>query len=143
MPPDPVPNLATKPPPSYLSAQPRMPGAISGVPTGPGPTPVTAPGAGAGTAAAASAIVKGVLPALHNALNAFPPGTKEYSAVLNMLKAAEIFGKPAENNLVPAGILQMANANKNQSSPLAASPAPLPPAPLPGATPAAGTSLEE
>jgi len=61
-----------------------------------------------------------------------------------MLKAAEIFGKPADNNLVPAGILQLAQATKNQSSPLAASPAPIPPRPLPGGpepTGASGTPL--
>lgn len=85
-----------------------------------GASPMLSPGGGGGNMAAAVAQVKAVMGPLHQALAAFPVGTKEYKAVLRMLNAAgPVFGQAQEGNLVPAAITQMANAAKTGGSPLA------------------------
>ena len=90
------------------------------------------PGAGKGNAAASGAQVKAVMGPLHQALAAFPPGSKEYKAVLRALTSLEpIFGPPQEGNLVPAAVQQMGNAAQG-NSPLASVAPGLKPA-LPGA----------
>ena len=119
------------------SPTPKLPGNMAGSPSGPGPSPALSPGAGAGNQAAAGAIIKSVIPALHQALMAFPVNSEPYKAVdkaLSFLTPA--FGVSNEKNLVPAGILQMANAAKSGATPLAGAAPPLKSAPPPGAAPA-------
>jgi hypothetical protein len=71
------------------------------------------PGAGAGNEAAADAMVKAVIPALHKAMSAYQVGSKKYAAVLNSLRALTAnFGKETSQPMVPAAILQMAQAAK-------------------------------
>jgi hypothetical protein len=85
---------------------------------------MTSPGAGAGNTAAANAIVKSVLPALHNALNAFPVGDKKYKAVMKAVQVLGTeFGQSEDKNLVPAGIQQMAAAAQ-KGGPVVNAPAP-------------------
>ena len=92
------------------------------------------PGAGKGNAAASGAQVKAVMGPLHQALAAFPPGSKEYKAVLRALTSLEpIFGPPQEGNLVPAAVQQMGNAAQQGNSPLASVAPGLKPAPPAGA----------
>jgi hypothetical protein len=95
-----------------------------------------APGNGAGNEAAADAMVHAILPAMHKALSAYPVGSKKYAAVLNALRALTAnFGKEQSSGMVPAAIMQMAQASKG-GSPMGAAPPPgLAPAPAPGATP--------
>lgn len=115
-------------------AAPSLPGNIAGSPAGPGASPVLAPGAGAGNQAAAGAILKGIIPALHKGLMAFPVNSPQYKAVDKALAAlTPVFGQATDQNLVPAGILQQANAAKAGTTPLAAAAPPLAPAAPPGA----------
>lgn len=113
---------------------PQLPGNVSGTPLSPGASPMLSPGAGKGNAAASGAQVKAVMGPLHQALAAFPPGSKEYKAVLRALTSLEpIFGPPQEGNLVPAAVQQMGNAAQQGSSPLASVAPGLKPAPPAGA----------
>jgi hypothetical protein len=80
-------------------------------------------------------MLKGVIPALHQGLMAFPVNSPEYKAVDKALAAlTPVFGKANDQNLVPAAILQQAQAAKAGASPLAAAAPPLKPAAPPVAT---------
>ena len=111
---------------------PQLPGAMAGSAPGPGPSPVLSPGGGAGNQAAASGILKSIIPALHNALSAFPVNSPQYKAVDKALAAlTPAFGAPQDSNIVPASIMALAQAAKagksplsNAAPPLAASPPP-------------------
>ena len=115
------------------SSPPVLPGSMAGSPPGPGASPVVSPGGGAGNGAAATAMMKAVMPAMHQALMAFPVGSKEYKAVLRALTSlTPIFGQAQERNLVPASLVQLAQAAKT-GGPIASAPPPgLAPAPPPG-----------
>ncbi len=90
-----------------------LPGAMAGSPQGPGSSPVAAPGAGAGNVAAAVAALKGAFPLLYKLLAAFPPGSEDWKAVSDMIKAGgKIVGKTQDESLVPSAIQQMAMASK-------------------------------
>lgn len=90
-----------------------MPGSLAGGPSGPGGSPVAASGGGAGNKAAADALVKAMIPGLHKALSAYPPESKEYKAVLRALSALTANFKGAEEeSMVPAALLQLAQAQK-------------------------------
>ena len=112
---------------------------MAGGPTGPGASPALAPGGGAGNEAAADALIQGILPAMHKALSAYPVGSKKYAAVLNALRALTAnFGREQTQGLVPAAIMQMAQAAKG-GTPMSAAPPPgIAPAPAPGAPPPGG-----
>lgn len=115
-------------PTAAAAAGPKMPGNMAGGPSGPGNSPAMSPGAGAGNEAAADAMVKAVIPALHKAMSAYPVGSKKYSAMLNALRALTAnFGKETQQPMVPAAILQMAQAAKS-GGPMANAP-PMPIAP--------------
>jgi hypothetical protein len=79
------------------------------------------PGAGAGNKAAAVQSVKAVMPMLLKASMAFEAGSKEQQALLRAMSSLNpIFGKAEGANMVPAGLAQMAMANKGgamQSAP--------------------------
>jgi len=91
----------------------KMPGAITGGPSGPGASPVTSPGDGAGSEAAADAMLQAIMPALHKALSAYQVGSKKYIAVTRAITAlAANFGKSNQQSMVPAALLQMAQAGK-------------------------------
>lgn len=106
---------------------------MAGSPAGPGPSPALAPGAGAGNQAAAHAALKASVAQLHQALMAFPVNSPEYIAVDKSLALlTPIFGKADHSNLVPAAILQQANAAKAGASPVGQGAPPLQPAPPPG-----------
>lgn len=114
-------------------ATPSLPGSMAGSPAGPGPSPALSPGAGAGNQAAASAILKSVIPSLHQALMAFAPNSPTYKAVDKALAAlTPVFGAQQGQNLVPAAILQQAQAAKSGASPISSAAPPLAPAPPPG-----------
>lgn len=82
---------------------------------------------------ASRAVIQSVIPQLHKALMALPVNSPEYQAVDKALAAlTPKFGQPDGKNLVPAAILQQANAAKSGATPLAASAPPLAPAPPPG-----------
>ncbi len=106
---------------------------MAGPPPGPGASPVVSPGSGAGNTAAAGAMMKAVMPAMHQALMAFPVGSKEYKAVLRALTSlTPIFGQSQDRNLVPPALLQLAQAAKS-GGPIASAPPPgIAPAPPPG-----------
>lgn len=110
----------------------KFPGSMAGSPAGPGASPVLSPGGGAGNAAAASGILKSIIPALHNALTAFPVNSPQYKAVDKALSAlTPAFGAPQDGNLVPSSIMQLAQAAKSGQSPLAGAAPPLKAAPPP------------
>jgi hypothetical protein len=96
---------------------------------------MVSPGGGAGNQAAARGILKSVIPSLHQALMVFPVNGPEYKAIDRALAAlTPAFGKSADGNLVPAALLQQANAVKQGGgSPLGGSAPPLSPSPPPGA----------
>lgn len=82
------------------------------------------PGGGAGNKAAAIQTVKGLLPGLIMASMAFESGSKEQQAILRAVSSLNpIFGKAAGENMVPAGLAQMATMAK-QGSPMSAAPPP-------------------
>lgn len=119
-----------------MPPKPALPGNPAGGPGGPGASPAMSPGAGAGNEAAADALVKAILPGMHKALQAYPVGSKKYSAVLNALRALTAnFGKEDQGALVPAAIQQMASAAKG-SAPLST------PTPPPGIAPAPPPGME-
>jgi hypothetical protein len=91
------------------------------------------PGAGAGNKAAAMQQVKAVIPALLIASMAFESGGKEQQALLRAISSLNpIFGKAEGQNMVPAGLATMAQANKQ--GPLSAAPPPgISPSPKPPA----------
>jgi hypothetical protein len=92
------------------------------------------PGGGAGNRAAAIASIKAVMPLILKAAMAFDAGSKEQQAVLRAVQSLNpIFGKAEGENLVPAGIQQIAQAARSHS-PIAGAP---PPGLAPGA-PAGG-----
>lgn len=118
-----------------MAQVPVLPGNMAGSPSGPGASPAMSPGAGAGNAAATAAMVKSVIPSLHRALSALPINSPEYKAVDKALAAlTPAFGQQEGKNLVPAAILQQAQAAKSGSSPLGSAAPPLQPAPPPGAS---------
>ena len=99
------------------------------------------PGRGAGNEAAADAMIKAVIPALHKAMSAYEIGSKKYAAVLNAIRALTAnFGKEQQGAMVPAAIMQMAQAAKS-GGPMGTAPpppiAPQEPSGPPGAEPAA------
>lgn len=80
---------------------------------GAGDSPATSPGAGAGNTAAAVASLKAVFPLLYKLLSAFSPGSDDWKAVSDMIKAGgKIVGKANNESLVPSAIQQMAMAAK-------------------------------
>ncbi len=129
------------PPAGSLPGKPSLPGNMAGGPAGPGASPALAPGDGAGNAAAADALVKAIIPALHKALSAYPIGSKQYKGVMRALSSLTAeFGQENKGSMVPAAIMQMAQAAKG-GSPMAAAPPPgIAPAGGPG--PAGGPSPE-
>jgi len=111
------------PPPAPPPGGPSMPGSPAGGPGGPGGSPVMSPGGGAGNKAAAVQSVKAVMPMLLKASMAFEAGSKEQQALLRAMSSLNpIFGKAEQANMVPAGLAQMAMANKQ--GPLSAAPPP-------------------
>jgi hypothetical protein len=81
------------------------------------------PGGGAGNKAAAVQSVKAVMPLILKAAMAFEGGSKEQQALLRAAAALNpVFGKAEGANMVPAGLAQMAMANKQ--GPLSAAPPP-------------------
>jgi hypothetical protein len=114
----------------------KLPGAITGGPSGPGASPVTSPGDGAGSEAAADAMIQALMPALHKALTAYQVGGKKYIAVTRAITAlAANFGKSNQQSMVPAALLQMAQAGKTGQAMGGATP---PPSIAPAAGAAAG-----
>lgn len=112
---------------------PAMPGGMAGSPAGPGASPVVSPGAGAGNQAAASAAVKAAVAQLHQALMAFPVNSPNYKAVDQALaKLTPMFGGAEQSNLVPAAILQQAQAAKSGQTPVGSAAPPMAPSPPPG-----------
>lgn len=92
---------------------PALPGSPAGAPPNPGASPMAAPGAGAGNTAAAIAQLKAAFPLLYKLLSVFPPGSEEWKAVSDMIKAGgKIVGKHTDEHLVPSAIQQMALAAK-------------------------------
>lgn len=114
-----------------MPPKPALPGNMAGGPTGPGASPALAPGDGAGNMAAADAMVKAIIPALHKALSAYPIGSKQYKGVMRALSSLTAeFGQENKQSMVPAAIMQMAQAAKGGT--------PMPGAPPPGIAPTAG-----
>lgn len=96
-----------------------------------------APGGGAGNKAAATQQVKAVIPALLIASMAFEAGSKEQQSLLRAISSLNpIFGKAEGQNMVPAGLATMAQANKQ--GPLSAAP---PPGISPSSKPPAGMDI--
>ncbi len=94
-----------------------------GGPGGPGGSPMLSPGGGAGNKAAAMQQVKVVIPALLMASMAFESGSKEQQALLRAIQSLNpIFGKAEGANMVPAGLVSLAQASKQ--GPLSAAPPP-------------------
>lgn len=123
-----------------MASGPKVPGdPVTGGPMGPGSSPATSPGPGAGNEAAADAMLKAIIPAMHKALSAYPVGSKKYAAVLNAIRALTAnFGKENQQPMVPAAILQMAQAAKAGSPMATSAPPPIqpqPPSAPPGAEP--------
>lgn len=81
-------------------------------------------------------MIQSILPAMHKALSAYSVGSKKYAAVLNALRALTAnFGKEQTQSMVPAALLQMAQAAKG-GTPMSSAPPPgIAPAPAPGAEP--------
>ena len=81
------------------------------------------PGGGAGNSAAAVQSIKAVLPAILKASMAFPAGSKEQQAILRAVASLNpIFGKADGDNMVPAGLAQMAMSAKQ--GPMSSAPPP-------------------
>ena len=114
-----------------MAGGPKTPGdPVIGGPGGPGSTPATSPGPGAGNEAAADATIKAIIPALHKALAAYQIGSKKYSACLNAIRALTAnFGKEQTQPLVPAAIMQLAQAAKSGGPMATSSPPPIQPQP--------------
>jgi hypothetical protein len=90
-----------------------LPKSPAGGPAGPGSSPMMSPGAGAGNKAAAVQTVKAIMPAILKAAMAFEGGSKEQQALLRAMSSLNpIFGKAEGANMVPAGLQQLAMANK-------------------------------
>src|ERR1700722_14409613 len=112
MPPMDQPSAPLAPPPEAPGAA-ALPKSPVGGPEGPGGSPMMSPGAGAGNKAAAVQSVKAVMPMLLKASMAFEAGSKEQQALLRAMSSLNpIFGKAEGANMVPAGLAQMAMANK-------------------------------
>jgi hypothetical protein len=116
-------------PSSPLAPPPEAPGAAAmpkspvGGPGGPGGSPMMSPGGGAGNKAAAVQTVKAIMPAILKAAMAFEGGSKEQQALLRAMSSLNpIFGKAEGANMVPAGLAQLAMANK--SGPMSSAPPP-------------------
>lgn len=102
---------------------PMMPKSPVGGPGGPGASPMLSPGAGAGNKAAAIQSVKPALEVLLKASLAFEAGSKEQQALLRAVSSLNpIFGKSEGTNMVPAGLVAMAQSAKQ--GPLSAAPPP-------------------
>ena len=79
----------------------------------PGASKMAAPGASAGNVAAAVAQLKAAFPLLYKLLSAFPPGSEEWKAVNDMIKAGgKIVGNHQNDSIVPSALQQMALASK-------------------------------
>jgi hypothetical protein len=92
---------------------PIMPKAPTGGPPGPGASPMLSPGAGAGNKAAATQMVKALIPGLLKAAMAFESGSKEQQALLRAAQSLNpLFGKAEGENMVPAGLAALAQAQK-------------------------------
>lgn len=118
-----------------MPGRPSLPGSPMGGPSGPGAPPMASAGGGAGNEAAADSMIAAVMGTLHKAMQAYPLGSKKYSAVLNAVRALSAnFGKQETQAMVPAAIKQLGMNAKPGAGPLAASPPPpLAAAPPPGA----------
>lgn len=119
------------PPNPQTTATPQLPKSPAGSPSTPGASPMTAPGGGEGNKAAAVAQLKAIIPTLYKIMAAFPPGSKENSAMLRAVTAmSPIAGKTEQNSLVPAAIQQMAAAAQSgglkNAPPVGLAKAPLP-----------------
>lgn len=96
-----------------MPPRPMLPRNPAGGPAGPGGSPALAPGDGSGNQAAAAAKIKAILPALHDALNVYQVGDKQYQAVLNAIRAlAPLFGKESNDNMVPSAMKSMMAASQ-------------------------------
>ncbi len=113
-----------------------LPKSPIGAPGGPGASPMVSPGANAGGKAKATAKIKACMQTMLSEAMNFEPGTKEFNGLMGALKNLNsLFGKPSDQDLVPAARRQIAEAPK---PPLAGSPPPglgggIPPMP-PGAS---------
>src|SRR5258706_1362553 len=103
---------------------------------GPGASPMVSPGANAGGKAKAAAKIKACTQTLLAEAMNFEPGSREFNGIMSAIKALKpVFGKPTDQDLVPAARRQIAQAPK---PPLAACPpqglgrGPPPPMPPPG-----------
>lgn len=115
--------------PAGPPAPPMLPKSPVGAPGGPGASPMVSPGANAGGKANATAKVKAVAQTLLSEAMNFEPGSREFNALMSAIKALNpVFGKPGEQDVVPAARRQIAMAPK---PPLAGSP----PAGMAGAPP--------
>lgn len=100
---------------------------------------MVAPGAGAGNQSAARAAIKSAMPAMHQALSAFPVGSKEYKAVMRAISSLlPVFGSSEGQSQVPAAIAQQAAAAKSGGRLASAPPVGLAESPPPGAAPEMG-----
>lgn len=117
------PNAPLAPPPEPPGAGGALPKSPAGGPGGPGGSPMMSPGSGDGNKAAAVQSVKAVMPMLLKASMAFEAGSKEQQALLRAMSSLNpIFGKAEGANMVPAGLAQLAMANKQ--GPMSAAPPP-------------------
>jgi hypothetical protein len=115
---------------------------------GPGASPMVSPGNNAGGKAAAAAKIKACMQTIQIAALSYEPGSKEFNGVMGALRSLNsVFGKPTDQDLVPAARRQIAEAPK---PPLAGSPpaglggAPQPPMmPPPGAMTGGGGEAPE
>lgn len=113
-----------------------LPKSPIGAPGGPGASPMVSPGNNAGAKAAATGKIKACMSTMLSVAHTFEPGTKEFNALMGSLRTLNgMFGKPSDQDLVPAARRQIAQAPK---PPLAGSPpaglggGPPPPQPPPG-----------
>ena len=117
------PSAPLAPPPEPPGSGGALPGSPAGGPGGPGGSPMMSPGGGDGNKAAAVQSVKAVMPMLLKASMAFEAGSKEQQALLRAMSSLNpIFGKAEGANMVPAGLAQLAMANKQ--GPMSSAPPP-------------------
>lgn len=99
---------------------PVLPKSSVGAPGGPGASPMMSPGNNAGAKAAAAAKIKACMQTIQIAALSYEPGSKEFNGVMGALRSLNsVFGKPTDQDLVPAARRQIAEAPK---PPLAGSP---------------------
>ena len=112
---------------------PMMPKNPAGGPSGPGSSPAMSPGAGKGNQEAARAQIKAILTGLHAIQQAFDVYSDEYKAIAEMLRSGtSTFGKQSKEDLVPAAIQNMVQANQQGKPFQGAQPAGMQPPKPPG-----------